>query len=367
MPRHDRKNGIPDRWLDYTAVGKRLGGTRFVAFKVPLKQSLNRRLAPAQAFGPWELLDAVRADRQQLGLVVDLTFTTRYYGPQDVPSSLRHVKIPTAGHVVPADDAILAFKRAVRRFLRDNRRNDKLIGVHCTHGLNRTGYLICRYLIDVDGMDPAEAIKLFNSCRGHDIERENYIHDLCNGHPRSNAGMDERPPAWVQGQAVRQMQAGGEGAARDGRWGGGGGGGGDACGFFTPAPAAKRRQAHVWPQHDVGPQFSPPAAKSREPPKRPQYEWPQHDGPQFFPPAAKSRGAPKRPQYEWSQNEGPQHYRPPPQSGHLPFPRARLPAANSSGRPRPRRAGTRGRGAPASRPARRWADQRRAAEDEGWR
>ncbi|XP_061655167.1 uncharacterized protein LOC133489907 isoform X6 [Phyllopteryx taeniolatus] len=36
---------------------------------------------------------------------------------------------------------------------------DKLIGVHCTHGLNRTGYMICRYLIDVDGMDPAEAIK----------------------------------------------------------------------------------------------------------------------------------------------------------------------------------------------------------------
>lgn len=61
---------------------------------------------------------------------------------------------------------------------------DKLIGVHCTHGLNRTGYLICRcvpreartlnsrcvdsvvtgvsscrYLIDVDGMDPKEAVE----------------------------------------------------------------------------------------------------------------------------------------------------------------------------------------------------------------
>lgn len=36
---------------------------------------------------------------------------------------------------------------------------DKLIGVHCTHGLNRTGYLICRYLIDVDEMDPEEAIE----------------------------------------------------------------------------------------------------------------------------------------------------------------------------------------------------------------
>ncbi|XP_061655165.1 uncharacterized protein LOC133489907 isoform X4 [Phyllopteryx taeniolatus] len=147
------------RWLDYQAVGKRLHGTRFVAFKVPLNQSLNRQLMPSQTFGPWELLDAIRRDGQELGLVVDLTFTTRYYRPQDLPVSLGYVKVLTKGHVVPADNAIFAFKRAVRRFLRDNGDNDKLIGVHCTHGLNRTGYMICRYLIDVDGMDPAEAIK----------------------------------------------------------------------------------------------------------------------------------------------------------------------------------------------------------------
>ncbi|XP_051897238.1 RNA/RNP complex-1-interacting phosphatase-like [Pristis pectinata] len=59
--------------------------------------------------------------------------------------------------------------------------NDKLIGVHCTHGVNRTGYLICRYLIDVDGMDPHEAIDLFNKSRGYPIERQNYIQDLLQG------------------------------------------------------------------------------------------------------------------------------------------------------------------------------------------
>lgn len=84
------------------------------------------------------------------------------------------VKIFTAGHEVPSDETILSFKRIVWRFLQDNADNgpyesvsdlfmlllcvapfymnvwfltsaaDKLIGVHCTHGLNRTGYLICR-------------------------------------------------------------------------------------------------------------------------------------------------------------------------------------------------------------------------------
>ncbi|XP_049459797.1 RNA/RNP complex-1-interacting phosphatase-like isoform X6 [Epinephelus fuscoguttatus] len=198
------KRGIPDRWLDYKAVGKRLHGTRFIAFKVPLKQSLNRQLPCSDAFGPWELLDALNKENQELGLIIDLTFTTRYYKLEDVPDSLMFVKIFTAGHDVPSDDAILSFKRAVRRFLRDNAENDKLIGVHCTHGLNRTGYLICRYLIDVDGMDPKEAVELFNSSRGHAVERQNYLDDLRCGPKRSNEGMEESEQEPVRGLATHR-------------------------------------------------------------------------------------------------------------------------------------------------------------------
>ena len=35
---------------------------------------------------------------------------------------------------------------------------DGLIGVHCTHGVNRTGYLVCRYLIERLQWNPDEAI-----------------------------------------------------------------------------------------------------------------------------------------------------------------------------------------------------------------
>ncbi|KAL7377275.1 hypothetical protein ABVT39_025006 [Epinephelus coioides] len=199
------KRGIPDRWLDYKAVGKRLHGTRFIAFKVPLKQSLNRQLPCSDAFGPWELLDALNKENQELGLIIDLTFTTRYYKLEDVPDSLLFVKIFTAGHEVPSDDTILSFKRAVRRFLRDNAENDKLIGVHCTHGLNRTGYLICRYLIDVDGMDPKEAVELFNSSRGHAVERQNYLDDLRCGPKRSNEGMEESEQEPMRGLATHRL------------------------------------------------------------------------------------------------------------------------------------------------------------------
>ena len=52
------------------------------------------------------------------------------------------------------------------------------IGVHCTHGINRTGYLVCRYMIQRLGWIPEEAIAAFGAARGHPIERANYLADL---------------------------------------------------------------------------------------------------------------------------------------------------------------------------------------------
>ncbi|NWX53690.1 DUS11 phosphatase, partial [Promerops cafer] len=97
---------------------------------------------------------------------------------QELPPTLRYSKILTMGHEIPNRKTILRFKYLVKKFLTANKDNDKLIGVHCTHGLNRTGYLVCRYLIDVEGMEPNAAIELFNKSRGHPIERTNYIQDL---------------------------------------------------------------------------------------------------------------------------------------------------------------------------------------------
>ncbi|XP_062291800.1 RNA/RNP complex-1-interacting phosphatase-like isoform X1 [Scomber scombrus] len=199
----NKKTGVPDRWLDYAPVGCRIPGTRFIAFKVPLKPSLNCLVPESDSFGLWQLLDSVRSQDQDLGLIIDLTFTTRYYQPSDIPQSCCYVKIRTEGHRVPADADILSFKRAVTHFLDQNHDNDKLIGVHCTHGLNRTGYLVCRYLIDVDGLEPAAAVELFNACRGHRIERKNYLLDLKRGAKRSNAGIQQPEEEPIRGLAVK--------------------------------------------------------------------------------------------------------------------------------------------------------------------
>ncbi|XP_062452985.1 RNA/RNP complex-1-interacting phosphatase isoform X2 [Rhea pennata] len=169
---------VPDRWTDYVPLGRRLPGTRFIAFKVPLRKSFNQNLHPEERFSPRDLIKKIKEQKEELGLIIDLTYTTRYYGPEELPATLHYSKIFTMGHEIPNNQTICQFKCVVKNFLRENRDNDKLIGVHCTHGLNRTGYLVCRYLIDVDGMEPNTAIELFNRARGHPIERMNYIEDL---------------------------------------------------------------------------------------------------------------------------------------------------------------------------------------------
>lgn len=45
-----------------------------------------------------------------------------------------------------------------------------LIGVHCLHGLNRTGYIICAYLIQVDKVTAGDAINRFKIARDYKIE-----------------------------------------------------------------------------------------------------------------------------------------------------------------------------------------------------
>ncbi|KAL6035260.1 hypothetical protein STEG23_032041 [Scotinomys teguina] len=185
-PKKKVPNHVPERWKDYLPVGQRMTGTRFIAFKVPLQKKFEAMLMPEECFSPLDLFNKIHEQNEELGLIIDLTYTHRYYKAEDLPETISYIKIFTIGHQIPSNNTIFKFKCAVKEFLKNNKDNDKLIGVHCTHGLNRTGYLICRYLIDVEGMRPDDAIELFNSCRGHCIERQNYIENLKKRYVRKN-------------------------------------------------------------------------------------------------------------------------------------------------------------------------------------
>ncbi|XP_032571834.1 RNA/RNP complex-1-interacting phosphatase isoform X2 [Drosophila sechellia] len=166
---------IPDRWLKYKPIGDRVPGTRFIAFKVPLNQHVNAKVEENLRLAPESLLQFV----PDLGLIIDLTNTDRYYHPSAITNhDVRHQKLMIPGKQTPSHKLAERFCAFVKDFLESNADNDKLIGVHCTHGVNRTGYLICYFMISVMNKSPEEAIQTFSLARGHEIERNNYLSSL---------------------------------------------------------------------------------------------------------------------------------------------------------------------------------------------
>ena len=66
-----------------------------------------------------------------------------------------------------------------------------LVAVHCAHGLNRTGYLICRYLIQKCGVEPREAVARFNEARGFPMRREILLQHLYNRSWEKNGEIEQ--------------------------------------------------------------------------------------------------------------------------------------------------------------------------------
>ncbi|KAE8744553.1 hypothetical protein FOCC_FOCC008793 [Frankliniella occidentalis] len=278
------------------------------------------------AFTPRNLLDQC----PNLSLVIDLTNTMRYYDKRTFQEkSVLYEKIFCPGHVIPPKDIVRKFFQVVDAYLEEHKDEDGLIGVHCTHGVNRTGYFICKYMIERLGMPPETAINDFNTARGHNIERENYIQDLM--HPRAEAASG-RPRSRDRGRRAdkRRRPAGDDGGGQDAegeakrsRSGGGDRDQGrraknrlqlatdrrDAKTKLQHDERRRQRREQGWRPHSPldrpphGPPYGPPHGPPGGPPYGPPHGPP--GGPPYGPPHGPPHGPPYGPPH------GPPHGPPP--------------------------------------------------------
>uniref|UniRef100_A0A0N5AIA5 TYR_PHOSPHATASE_2 domain-containing protein n=1 Tax=Syphacia muris TaxID=451379 RepID=A0A0N5AIA5_9BILA len=168
---------VPKQWVNYNPIGNVIKGTRFLVFKTPINSRLATKIAKEQRFNISDLFRTVAERGLSFGLIIDLTDTDRYYDKGDVEGMcIPYEKINCPGRsFAERDDLVESFGVVVDSFLEANLDNDLIIGVHCTNGINRSGYLICRYLIDRLGWTSHEAIDAFEKARGYPIERGSYI------------------------------------------------------------------------------------------------------------------------------------------------------------------------------------------------
>ncbi|KAK7576606.1 hypothetical protein V9T40_012892 [Parthenolecanium corni] len=174
---HRGPGRIPARWLRCPRKADDLLA-KILAFKTPLDEKFDAQIPPQYRFTPTMLFDYAKGRRLQLGLWIDLTRTSRFYDCEQVKEQeCSYVKIACHGaDGAPTREQTHTFIELCNMFAA--REPLKTIAVHCTHGFNRTGFLVAAYLIEKFDYSVESAIREFAKVRPPGIYKEGYIREL---------------------------------------------------------------------------------------------------------------------------------------------------------------------------------------------
>ncbi|XP_037799938.1 mRNA-capping enzyme-like [Penaeus monodon] len=183
---------IPPRWLLCPRKSNTLIGDKFLAFKTPLSSRFDDQVPPEHRFSPAMLFASMKSYKVKIGLWIDLTNTSRFYNESEIKQEgARYLKINCRGHgECPSVDQVNTFVDICDRFIRKNPL--EIIAVHCTHGFNRTGFLISSYFIMKNDWAIDYAISAFAKARHPGIYKADY---LCELYSRSGDDPNDAPPA----------------------------------------------------------------------------------------------------------------------------------------------------------------------------
>nr|XP_021521229.1 mRNA-capping enzyme isoform X3 [Aotus nancymaae] len=188
-PQDMAHNKIPPRWLNCPRRGQPVAG-RFLPLKTMLGPRYDSQVAEENRFHPSMLFKLPKELRVKMGLLVDLTNTSRFYDRNDIEKEgIKYIKLQCKGHgECPTTENTETFIRLCERF---NERNPpELIGVHCTHGFNRTGFLICAFLVEKMDWSIEAAVATFAQARPPGIYKGDYLKELF----RRYGDIEEAPP-----------------------------------------------------------------------------------------------------------------------------------------------------------------------------
>lgn len=124
------------------------------------------------------LFNYLKSLKVKMGLLVDLTNTTRFYDRNEIEKEgIKYVKLQCKGHgECPSTETTEMFIRLCAHFMEKN--PDELIGVHCTHGFNRTGFLVCAYLVEKMDWSVEAAVAAYSQARAPGIYKGDYLKEL---------------------------------------------------------------------------------------------------------------------------------------------------------------------------------------------
>ena len=160
------------KWGDYASFGEPVAPSKFIPMKTPLSPTL---LADPAAFENVLTLPAFLEAQLKLGrkvgLIIDLSNHDCLYH-DGVPADVRRVHVRNVAKSVP-DVAVVSEAVAVAAdFWASN--PDEHVAIHCAYGFNRTGFVLCCYLIEKCGLSADEALESFARSRAPGVKHERF-------------------------------------------------------------------------------------------------------------------------------------------------------------------------------------------------
>uniref|UniRef100_A0A3B3TG90 mRNA-capping enzyme n=1 Tax=Paramormyrops kingsleyae TaxID=1676925 RepID=A0A3B3TG90_9TELE len=170
-------SGAPPRWRNCPRRGRPVAG-RFLPMKTMLGPKYDDLVPEENRFHPSMLSSYLKSLKVKMGLLVDLTNTSRFYDRNEIEKEgIKYVKLQCRGHgECPTTETTEMFIRLCEHFMEKS--PPELIGVHCTHGFNRTGFLICAYLVEKMDWSVEAAVAAFAQARPPGIYKGDYLKEL---------------------------------------------------------------------------------------------------------------------------------------------------------------------------------------------
>ncbi|XP_015605380.1 mRNA-capping enzyme [Cephus cinctus] len=169
---------VPPRWLDCPRKAVKLVHNKFLAFKTPLSSEFDSQVPEECQFTVDMLFASVKSHKLKMGLWIDLTNTSRFYDKKEIEKyGCKYLKLQCRGHgETPSKEQTTTFIRVCENFIAQHPL--EIVGVHCTHGFNRTGFLVISYLVEIDARSVDAALAEFASARPPGIYKGDYIQEL---------------------------------------------------------------------------------------------------------------------------------------------------------------------------------------------
>lgn len=194
-------NQLPDRWLGCPPTGELIDDT-FLPIKTLLED--HYPVPEDYKFTPQIFMDQARDRKFNVGLVINLTFSRKYYNGDDLidDHNVEYRQIACRGHgEAPQPNERAEFTRVCKQFLARN--PNKIIVVHCTHGYNRTGFMICHFLVSERDWGVDAAIGEFANKRPPGIYKQDYINVLVDLYGDADDQLTAPPkPIWDSDQGI---------------------------------------------------------------------------------------------------------------------------------------------------------------------